>query len=311
VPPATCLERTFRPGHPVNLRLTLGPLARGPFDPSLRFERGPAGAGAAWRATLTPDGPATTHLAVAPQSGEIRVRAWGPGASWALEAAPDLVGGHDDDSGFAGRHPVVSELYRRMPGLRIPRSRAVIEALVPIVMEQKVLGIDAKRSYDLLVRALGEPAPGPAEGLLVPPSAAALAATPSWAMHPWHVERKRADTIRRACSHAKRLEEAASMPPDDARRRLTALPGLGPWTAAKVALVALGDADAVPIGDYHLPHAVSWALAGRARGDDATMLELLEPYRGQRGRVIRLLTAGRVAAPRFGPRLARHAIGHL
>jgi 3-methyladenine DNA glycosylase/8-oxoguanine DNA glycosylase len=309
VPPATCLERTFRPRHPVNLRLTLGPLARGPFDSSLRFERGSAGA--VWRATRTPDGPATTHLAVAPQSGEVRVRAWGPGAGWALEAAPDLVGGHDDDRGFAGRHPVISELHRRLPGLRIPRSMAVIEALVPIVMEQKVLGIDAKRSYDLLVRALGEPAPGPAEGLLVPPSAASVAATPSWAMHPWHVERKRADTIRRACSHAKRLEEAVFMAPDDARRRLTALPGLGPWTAAKVALVALGDADAVPIGDYHLPHAVSWALAGQPRGDDATMLELLEPYRGHRGRVIRLLTAGGVGAPRYGPRLARHAIGHL
>jgi hypothetical protein len=33
------------------------------------------------------------------------------------------------------------------------------------------------------------------------------------------------------------------------------------------------------------------------------MLELLEPYRGHRGRVLRLLLAGGIAAPRRGPRL--------
>ena len=65
------------------------------------------------------------------------------------------------------------------------------------------------------------------------------------------------------------------------------------------------------IGDYHLPHQVSWALTGEPRGDDARMLELLEPYRGHRGRVIRLLEAGGVTAPRFGPRMSRQSIAAL
>ena len=98
------------------------------------------------------------------------------------------------------------------------------------------------------------------------------------------------------------------MSPTDATRRLRALPGIGAWTAAEVSLVALGDADAVSVGDYHLPHHVAWALAGEARADDARMLELLEPYRGHRGRVIRLVVAGHPGPPRFGPRLPLKSI---
>jgi hypothetical protein len=64
----------------------------------------------------------------------------------------------------------------------------------------------------------------------------------------------------------------------------------------------------VPLGDYHIPNAVTWALAGEPRGDDARMLELLEPYTGQRGRVIRLLMSGGRGAPRYGPKLSRQDI---
>jgi len=85
--------------------------------------------------------------------------------------------------------------------------------------------------------------------------------------------------------------------------RMQAFAGVGPWTAAKVATVALGDADAVPVGDYHLPHMVAYALEGRARSTDERMLELLEPYRGHRARVIRLLTLSGIGAPRFGPKM--------
>ena len=299
-------ERTFRPAHRVSLSLTLAPLRRGAGDPCLRMD-----SGGVWRATRTPEGPATVHLTAG--DGEVRVRAWGPGAAWAVDAAPALVGALDDPAGFEPRHPVLAGLARRLDGLRIPRSGAVTEALVPTVLEQKVTGIEAKRSYRALVRALGEPAPGPAgaAGLMVPPAPDTLAATPSYAFHPHGVERRRADTIRRACAVAPRLEAAAAMAPDEARRRLCAVPGVGPWTAAEVALVALGDADAVSVNDYHLPHQVAWALAGEARADDARMLELLEPYRGHRGRVIRLIVAGGLQAPRFGPRRRLRSIAAI
>jgi 3-methyladenine DNA glycosylase/8-oxoguanine DNA glycosylase len=296
------MERTVRPVLPVDLRLTLFPLRRGRLDPSVRFE--PSGV---WRATRTPAGPATTHISVSPASGTATMRAWGPGAGWAVDAFPALIGADDDAAGFDAGAGLVGELHHRLRGLRIGRTGAVMEALVPSILEQKVIGLEARRSYARLVRSLGEPAPGP-PGLVVPPAPAVLAKTPSWVFHRANVERKRADTIRRACSYAARLEETVAMAPDDARGRLTALPGIGAWTAAEVAMVALGDADAVSVGDYHLPNQVAWALAGEPRGDDARMLELLEPWRGHRGRVLRLIGTGAGAAPRYGPRLPLRTI---
>ena len=306
----TVAERTVRPVLPVDLRLTLFPVRRGRLDPSVRFE--PTGV---WRATRTPAGPATTHIRVSAAAGTATMRAWGPGAEWALDAFPALIGAGDDEAGFEAGAGLVGELHHRFGGLRIGRTGAVMEALVPSILEQKVVGLEARRSYARLVRGLGGPAPGPERpaerggwpaGLFVPPEPKVLAETPTWVFHRANVERKRADTIRRTCAYAHRLEETVAMAPDDARRRLTALPGIGPWTAAEVAMVSLGDADAVSLGDYHLPNQVAWALAGEPRGDDARMLELLEPWRGHRGRVLRLLGAG--AAPRYGPRMPLRTI---
>jgi 3-methyladenine DNA glycosylase/8-oxoguanine DNA glycosylase len=92
---------------------------------------------------------------------------------------------------------------------------------------------------------------------------------------------------------------------------LWSVPGIGPWTVAEVARVAFGDPDAISVGDFHVPNLVAWALAGEARADDARMLELLEPYRGQRGRVQRLLEASGIRPPRYGPRMAPRNIAVL
>ena len=261
-----------------------------------------------WRASRTPDGPATLHVSVDGDTAE--ATAWGPGAQWALDAAPELLGAADDDAGFRPRHPVVARLHRELRGLRICRSRAVTEALVPTVLEQKVAGKEARRSYAGLVRRWGEPAPGPCD-LLLPPSPERLSALPYHAFHPLGVERRRADVVRRLATVARRLEETTSMPLDAAYRRLTALPGVATWSAAEVGLLALGDPDAVPVGDYGLPLLVTFALTGARKGDDATMLELLEPYRGHRGRVIRLLVAGGVGPARRAPRAPLRSIATI
>jgi 3-methyladenine DNA glycosylase/8-oxoguanine DNA glycosylase len=296
--------RTVPVAGRLDLRRTLAPARRGPGDPTMVL-----GHTGCWRATNTPEGPATTSLRHV--GSRLEVEAWGAGARWAVEHAPALAGLDDDPDGFdPSSHPVVATLHRRLPGLRIGRTAAVCEALLPSVLEQKVTGLEARRSYRTLVRRLGRPAPGPA-GLVLPPTPAVLAATPSWTFHRAGVERKRADTIVRAMARAVRLEEATSLPRDDARRRLQAFPGVGPWTAAEVAGVALGDCDAVSVGDHHLKNQVSWVLAGEARGSDDRMLELLEPWRGHRNRVVRLIVAAGLTAPRFGPRHAVRSIASI
>jgi 3-methyladenine DNA glycosylase/8-oxoguanine DNA glycosylase len=125
------------------------------------------------------------------------------------------------------------------------------------------------------------------------------------------VERRRAEAIRGAATRADLLEALVGLQLQAAYARLTSLPGVGPWTAAEVGRAAFGDADAVSVGDYHLPNLVAWVLAGEPRGDDARMLELLEPYRGQRGRVVRMLELSGLRAPRYGPRMAPRSIATI
>ena len=285
-------------GH-LDLALTLAPIGQGAW---LRLA--PA---EAWRATHTPEGAATIHLLH--RDGGVDVEAWGPGATWAAANAPALCGQQDDDTGFSPGHPLLVQAHKRNPGMRISRTNAVFEALTPAVLGQKVTGKESHRSYTALVDGLGEPAPGPIR-LTVPPTAAVLARTPYWTFHQFGVERRRAEVLIRAARSAKRLEETVAMDIEAAHQRLEAFPGVGPWTAAHVALVALGDADAVPVGDYHLPHSVGYALEGTPRSSDQRMLELLDPYRGHRGRVIRLIEVSGISAPRFGPRMPLRDIAH-
>jgi 3-methyladenine DNA glycosylase/8-oxoguanine DNA glycosylase len=298
---------------PYSLARTLSTHRRGSGDPSHRLEQ----SGAVWRATRTASGPATLFMQPAPDG--VRVRAWGPGAVTAIAAAPALLGVLDDPSALVPQHRAVAEGARRASGTRIGRSGALYEALVPAILEQKITGDEAHRTYRAIVRAYGEDAPGP-PGLRLFPGPETLAAVPYHAFHPLGLERRRAELIRAVSREAARLErlgaavlEASPGPGRDAAlaaayAALRTFPGIGPWTAAEVGFRAFGDADALSVGDFHIPNMVCWALAGEPRGTDERMLELLEPYRGQRARVTRYLELGGFAAPRYGPRLSSRDI---
>ena len=289
----------WRPRLPVDVRRTLSPLSRGAGDPTHQL----AVDGALWRTSTGPAGPVTYRLV---QRGlhEVHCSAWGAGAGELVAGLPDLLGARDAADGFVPRHPLLAAAAARVPGLRIPRTGRVVEALVPAVLEQKVTGHQARAAFRVLVLRYGTAALGPAPaGMQVPPTAETWRRVPSWEWHRAGVEPPRSRTICAAMRVAPRLEEAVGLPPADVARRLQSLPGIGPWTAAEVAQRALGDTDAVSVGDFHLPALVGWALVGRPVDDDG-MLELLEPWRPHRYRVVRLLELSGVGKPRFGPRLA-------
>jgi 3-methyladenine DNA glycosylase/8-oxoguanine DNA glycosylase len=311
--PAPDGERQLAVEGALDLRRTLGIHRRGTGDPAMRVEV----SGSTWRATRTPDGPVT--LLVEHREGMVRARAWGPGADRALAGLEGLLGLDDDPSVLVPRHRAVEAAVRRARGLRIGRTGAVLEALVPAILEQKITGDEARRTYRALIARYGEDAPG-GFGLRLQPAPDLLAALPYHAFHPLGLERRRAELVRAVCREAARLErlgETAAGPGAGEPARaaayaaLQAFPGIGPWTAAEVGMRAFGDPDAVSVGDAHIPNMVAWALAGEARATDERMLELLEPYRGQRGRVIRLLELAGFEAPRYGPRVASRRIGGL
>ena len=282
---------------------TLGELRHGRRDPTIRFEQD-----VVWRASRTPQGPATTRIARAREGW--RVSAWGPGAEAALEGVPRLLGSEDDPSALilpAGR---LRDLAARSPGFRFGRTDAVWPSLLPAICSQKVTSAQAHRAYFGILRQWGEEAPGPG-GLRLAPKPEVIAALPYHELHPVGLEQRRAITLIRAAERAGWLEEAVEMRPAAALARLRAAPGIGAWTAAEVARQAFGDPDAVSIGDFHIPNVVCWALAGEPRGDDTRMLELLEPYRGQRARVVRLIERAGIKAPRFGPRLTPQRIDDI
>lgn len=309
------LTLTWRPPADVDIRATLAVHQRGRYDPTQRVTTD----GTVWRTCRTPDGPATVRLTATaavrptkPVSGQtgnasgrqvVEATAWGPGSQWALDALPDWLGADDRPELFQPHHRVVEQAVRRYPGLRISRSGLIMDALVPAILEQKVTGREAWTSWRRLLAAHGEPAPGPAPtGMRVLPSAERLRMIPSWEWHRAGVGPDRSRTLVRAARAADRLERLATASADEALMRIQAVPGIGPWTAAEVVQRSHGDPDAVSVGDFNLPAAVAYSLAGERTADDARMLELLEPYRGQRYRACLLIAKAGLRPPRRAPR---------
>lgn len=291
------LTARYAPDHPVSLTHVLTPLRQGAGDPTCRRD-----ATGWWLTLATPAGAAT--LRVREMSGGVQANAWGPGAEHALAALPDLLGARDDASGFdSSRHPLVAELHHRFPGLRLTRAGRVMPYLVPTVLGQKVTGFEQKRAWRQLVTRYGEPAPGPAPtGMRVAPPPEVWKRVPSWEWHRAGVGPQRSDTVMRAVAVGEALERTATMAAAEASRRLRTIPGVGVWTAAETVQRSHGDPDAVSVGDFHVSKVVGWALIGE-RVDDDGMLELLEPWRGHRQRVVRLIEAAGIGYERHGPRM--------
>ena len=267
----------------------------GTADPTTRLAPGEF-----WRATLTPFGPGT--LRIRWMGDRIDAEAWGAGGDWLLDRVDEMTGALDPGFVFAGAHPAVMRAQRNHPDGRFGASRMFFHELIPTILGQRVTAGEALRQWRVLCLKLSQPAPGPAQALLLPPSPEALLAKPAWWFHPLGIEAKRAQALRTVAKHASKLWQWAELPAADAGAKLALLAGVGPWTIGSVLATAMGDPDAVAVGDFHLKNLVSFNLAGEPRGTDERMLELLSPYKGQRGRVVRLLQLDGRAPPAFGPR---------
>jgi 3-methyladenine DNA glycosylase/8-oxoguanine DNA glycosylase len=267
---------------------TLGQLSMGTHDPCARFVDG------VFRiAARTPTGAGS--LAV---HRDGRAEAYGDGAEWLIDRADAVAGLRDDLNGFADlarQHPLVAQLAHLHGGLRLPATGLAFQHLLRAVCEQKVTGQEAYRAYAAIVRRFREPAPGPEPTLLLPPSPEQIGTLRYYDFHPLGLEQRRAETLLRAA-------RTRGWESDESGRRMLALLGVGPWTVAEVRARAYGDPDAVSVGDYHLKNIVAYALTGEPRATDERMLELLEPFRGHRGRVCALLMRAGIGAPRYGPR---------
>ncbi len=281
------LERSIPIEGPLDLRSTLRPL------------HGAYRSDGWWYSALTAAGPATIQLSRT--RGELTGRAWGAGGAMLLERLGDFAGLNDDPLGFETPNPIVSELLRRNPGVRFGRNGQVFSELVIAVTAQKVTATEAHRAMRGLYEAFSEPAPGPRPDIRLPPDPEKLAAAPYWAFHELHLEKKRADVIRRAATEASRIDGLAAESVPVAASGLAQLTGVGQWTIAETLVRSHGDVDAVSVGDFHLKNLVVYHLTGRPRGTDEEMVELLEEFRPQRGRVVRLLhQLGH--APKYGPK---------
>jgi hypothetical protein len=291
--------RRWRPPYQLDLADLLLPLRRGRGDPTLRSD---TSLGSWWRAATTEAGPATCALR-REANGAVLATAWGPGADVVLDGVPALLGDGDDDTGFVPHHPLIEEIRARRPGLRLGATGRVWDSLLPAVLEQKVTGVEARRSWRELCWRFGERAPGP-EGmpkLWVPPTPGAVRAIPDWEWHRAGVDHARRRALLACAAVAHRLENAVTMGGDQGRELLRRVPGIGVWTAAEIAQRAWGDPDAVSVGDFHIPTVVGWALVGRPL-DDAGMLAELAPYAPQRQRAVRYIEVSGFRRPRFGPR---------
>lgn len=252
------------------------------------------------RAARTPEGPGTLHLRLA--DGLAATSAWGPGANWLLDRAPDFIGSTDAGQ-LDPAHPALRRLAREHRGLKLIKTHQLLEPLIHAVVRQLITAREVRGIWRGIQRLTSEQAPGPFD-LILPPEPRAVRDVPAFKFEALGLSKKVTRTLRMVCDRSEAIERLLRLEPEQAVAKLMTLPGIGPWTSNTAVAWATGWADAVPVGDYHLPNLVAWVLAREPRADDARMLELLEPYVGDRWRVFRLLMASGLHAPRYGPRFS-------
>lgn len=273
------------PLAPFDLRRTFTMQALGAFDPTAVFA-----SDTVFIKNFISRGSVVT-LRCEARDGELVVT----GDAGALTAWGQWLPPDDGAAAFAPSNEKLAQLHRRLAGLRLLRVPWVFDVACGAVLQQRIAFVDAVKQFGRIAKAFGARV---GEGAAFP-DGPTLAKVPLYELQRLGVDAQRARTLHAlAKSEAQRPFLSADTSFDEIVRRLELLPGIGPWTMGMIRGYGLGDSDATIVGDLGLPHLVCWALAGEPRGTDERMLELLEPFRGHRFRVTRLLHAAGISVPR-------------
>ncbi|MCZ7457047.1 AlkA N-terminal domain-containing protein [Streptomyces sp. WMMC940] len=153
--------------------------------------------------------------------------------------------------------PLLAPLVDKAPGRRVPRTVDAAEFAVRAVLGQQVSTAAARTHAARLVTAHGAPVQDPEGGLtrLFPAPGALADVDPETLAFP-RSRRTTLTTLFGALADGT-LRLGPDSDWDEARARLSALPGFGPWTVEAIAMRALGDPDAFPATDLGIRHAAA------------------------------------------------------
>jgi 3-methyladenine DNA glycosylase/8-oxoguanine DNA glycosylase len=230
----------------------------------------------------------------------LQVTAYAPEAGALLTETLACLSQDDQYEAFATGDSGIWRLHRAHPGLRLLRIPWLYDSTCSAILQQRIRTVDAMRDWRHIVQRWGTPAP---IGLHAFPPADQLARVAQFELQALGIDAQRSRTLLRFAQESRFLPLRTTMNFSELRQHLLRIPGIGPWTTESVLGYGAGDADAAIPGDLHLPHLACYALAGEIPGSDERMMELLEPFRGHRFRIIRLLYASRLTVPRSTPHL--------
>lgn len=263
----------------------------GPYDPTAE-----SGANLFRKAFFHRGAPATLEFQREPEG--LLVTAYAPEAEALLEDT--LIGLTQDDRyrSFVTGDSGIWRLYRSQPGMRLLRFPWLYEMTCSAILQQRIRTVDAMRDWRQICQRWGTAAP---LGLRAFPSADRLSRVAQFELQALGIDAQRTRTLLRFAQESRFVPLKTTMSFTEIRWHLLRIPGIGPWTTESVLGYGAGDVDAAIPGDLHLPHLTCYALAGEIPGSDERMMELLEPFRGHRFRIIRLIYASRLTVPRSTP----------
>lgn len=211
-----------------------------------------------------------------------------PYSAAAVEAHALVVGllGLDEDAAAFARLARKLGLARLVAGrteLRISRTPSVFDGLVWAIIGQQINFTFACMLKRRLTELAGLRL---SNGLIAPPTPAAVAALEPGQLLPLQFSRQKAEyliaTARAVAQGKLDLRQLAAMSATRAERTLLALRGLGPWSVNYVMMRSLGFADCVPLGDTGVTSGLQSLLELEQRPDvDATrrLMSVFSPHR--------------------------------